>query len=196
MSYSLNSQHSQRTPRRKGRLLLIVGLVLIAVIVTGIVWANSGNKATINNPNNVAPVVRAAAFKPYVGKYVSFQYQDIYQEKARDNSLPGVEQILLRANTSYEKTIAIEVQPLPQNGVAADTGYNYRQLHPELYLDQHITVAGSQATEWVKKDGAERTIYVLHGNQYAVISLSVDRTNDTSHLQDEETALLQSFHWK
>ena len=195
MQYGVRQSRSQ--PRSHRKWWIAASIVIVAGIVTALfmVWALSGNSAKITQ-SVTSPHLTPVAYKTYNGKYISLQYMNIYQQKTASTEGPGLEQTLLRADTSYEKTLAIGVQPMLEGGISADSGYQYRQQHPDLYQSQQITVAGAPATEWLKNDGTEQTVYIGHGTKYAVISFSLDRTNDTAGLPAEVTALLQSFSWK
>ena len=195
MQYVVRQSQPKPKSRRKWLILAIIIAAIAVVVGIFIFWARSSDTGKINQAET-APQSAPVTYKTYNGKYVTLQYKSIYQQKTKSTEGTNFEQSLLRANTSYEKTLAIEVQPIPLGGTTADSGYLYRQQHPELYQSQQVTVAGATATKWVKTDGTEQTIYIPHGNQYAVISFNLDRTNDTAGLADEVTALLQSFIWK
>jgi hypothetical protein len=194
MYSSFQPANSQRSPRRKYVWLGVVGLILLLALAFYL-WSSSSNQGNISNASNGKPAA-AVPDKTFVSQYVTFIYKGTYQQKSRLVK-PGVEQTLLKANTSFDKTLAIEIQPLPSSGgLAADSGYSYRQLHPELYQSQPITLDGAAATEWIKNDGKEQTIYQTHGGEYVVISFSLSSTNDIGSLPAEVSAMLQTFHWK
>lgn len=194
MQYATRPLKPTSKRRRDWKLWTGVSIVLVIGLVVFSIWAFSGNQAKIT-PSDSVPRTNQAAYQSYKSNYLSLTYKGIYQQKSRVVQ-DGVEQTLLRADTTYEKTLAIEVQPLPPSGVSADSGYNYRQSHPDLYQAQQIIVAGAPATKWIKNDGTEQTIYLSHDDHYAVLSFSLARTNDTSGLPDEVAAVLRSFHWK
>jgi hypothetical protein len=196
MQYITRSSSSVQQPRSKQKIILIVTVLLVILGVASLLWAKSSNKAKINQTGATQQSLIPVTDKTYNGKYVSFTYKGIYKEKSHLLKDPGVEQTLLKANTSYDKTLAIEVQPMPANGMAADSGYLYRQMHPELYRQQSIPVAGSSSVEWIKQDGTEETLYIPHGQSYAVLSLSLSGTNNIAGLDNEVASVVQSFEWK
>jgi hypothetical protein len=195
MSYSSYQPSTvQRSPRRKYIWLAAAGFILLLVLAF-FLWSSSDNKANISNQSS-GKTAAAVPDKTFNSQYVTFIYKGTYLQKSRTTQ-PGVEQTLLKASTTFDKTLAVEIQPLPSSGgLGADSGYSYRQLHPELYTSQQITLDGAPATEWVKNDGKERTIYQVHGSSYVVISFSLSSTNDIAGLPAEVSAMLQSFHWK
>lgn len=195
MEYYNAPQSAKPKRRRKWLIWLIILIALVVLIAIAVLWATSTQKATITQ-SGASSSPRAPGFKTYQSQYISLQYSDSYKQKSHLVQNPGVEQTLLRANTSYEKTLAIEVQPLPTGGIAGDSGFQYRQMHPELYDVQQTTLGGGPATQWSKKDGTEITIYSSHGAQYVVLSFSIANTNDTHGLSDEVAAVMQSFFWK
>jgi hypothetical protein len=156
----------------------------------------SSNKAAITSSESGTGKTATVGNKIYDGKYVTFTYQGGYTVNLLPSHQPGVELAMLRDDTTYEKNLAVSVQPMPSGGITADSGYNYRATHLNLYSSQQVTVDGSTSTEWVKNDGTEQTIYIPHGNSYAVLAFSITESNDGSALPAEVTALLQSFRWK
>jgi hypothetical protein len=196
MDYSYNTRTAPRkSPRRRRIILVCIVFAVLAIIGLLAGWSFSTNKAAISSTSTNSGA-KTIAYKTYNGKFVTFRYSGGYSLKLLPSLKSDVEEATFTADTSYVKELAITVAPLPTGGLAADTGYYFRQTHPDLYYSQALRVAGSAATEWIRYDGTEQTIYIPNGNRYAVLAFSIAQTNDTSGLPSEVSALLQTFQWK
>lgn len=105
-----------------------------------------------------------------------------------------LETYMFSMDTGYTKQLAVEVAELPGGNLDNDSAYNYRKSAPELYSAETITVDGQEASEWVKNDGSEITVFIPKGGIVATLAFTTG--DPTDHLQPEVSTLLKTFSWK
>jgi hypothetical protein len=177
--------------RNRKRYLWMVGVVLI---IGGLLfwWAASGNQATIS-AGSAAQKATPVGAKQFDGKYMTFSYSGEYVIKPLQAQPPDLELYMLSADTQYSKQLAVSVTT---GSITQDTAYLLRQSQPNVYASHQQVVDGVSATVWVKKDGSEQTIFIPHGNIFALLSFSIAGTNADGQLTPEVNSLLASFQWK
>lgn len=193
MDYSFPDQPPRKKPRRKLYIWVAI-LALLIIIVAGFFFWDSSNKATIST-NSITPA-KPLTDQTFNGHYITFVYHGGYDLKSHQLT-SGTETAMLKDDTTYEKLLSVRVEPNGGDKLSiSDSGYYLRQSRKDLYHSQQITVAGGSATEFIKNDGSEISVYIPVGSKYADLAFSISGTNDYSGLSDEVSALLQTFHWK
>lgn len=172
-------------------LLLVLGGCAYAVYT----WLTGSSQGTVQQaPTSTRQY--GPQFKTYDGRFFSFDYRSGYNLQKKPSDNPAVEVALLRASTTYEKLLAVATQPNTNGDMTTDTGYYFRQSQPAIYRKQDVIVDGSKATEWIKNDGSEISVYIPRADRYAVLAFTIAQSNDTEGLPAEANALLQTFRWK
>ena len=180
-------------PSRKKSLL--TGFVALIILAGGLAisWATATNKGIVINATATNPS-HAPAIAMLDGTYISLKYKDIYKIKVQAPSPADLESYYLTANSNYEKHLAVIVHSLDTSGIRGFTGFTSRDSQPDLYDKKSITVASEPATEFIKKDLTERTIFISRANRVAVLSFV--STSQYDDLEGEITAIVNSFSWK
>ncbi len=156
-------------------------------------WAMTTNRGTVLTPPDRV-VKHGPASQQLDGIYISFAYNGIYELKKQPSTPNDVEMYYLTANTNYEKHLAVDVSRLPGGSLDNYVSYTARDSRKDVYTKQDITVDGGPATEFVKNDTTERTVFVPHGDK--VLTLSFVSASVLDDSQSEVNSLLSSFHWK
>lgn len=195
MDYSIYAP--QPKPKKSRRKWYIrSGIVLLLIILAlGFHFWDSSNKGAISPIT--AKTSKPLTAQTFDGHYVSFVYHGGYAVQSHQMASDSSETATLKDDTSYEKLLTVRVEPSGGDKLSqSDSSFFIRQSHPELYHSQQISVAGGPATEFIKNDGTEISIYIPVGPKYADLAFSISGSNDTSGLPDEVAALLQTFKWK
>ena len=182
-----------KSNRRRIITLAVVVVVVTILAAVGIFWSMSGNQATINTP----PAKKAATpvtDQLYNGKYVEFSYKGVYHVSKPKNIGDDLEVATFTADTDYDKSLAVEVSPLPDSKLENNSGYNYRKNTPNTYTSRTLAVDGGTAVVYTKGQ-SEQTAFIQYGNKIVVLSFTTTPGN-FDNLQPEVDALLQTFHWK
>jgi hypothetical protein len=186
-------RYQRRKSSRKRYVLLALGLCIIAVVVGGYVWATSGNQGEIAEMNQTA-APKPVTDQVYEGKLLRFTYKGTYQLKTVTPSGGDLELASLRADTMYEKTLAVSVSPLPDNKPESNSSYNMRKVSPDTYKVRTLAVHGGTAIIFVKGE-SEQTAFVQRPGRIAVFSFTTTPGN-FDDLQPEVDSLLHSLEWK
>lgn len=168
---------------------LIIGTGLIYLIIN---WAISPSVGDITR--STYRQTQGYPLKTFSSKYVSFKYYGYYEARKLPPSGQDPEDYMLTANTDYDKRLAEEVSPMPSGGMANFSDYTYRRVTPQLYTGRSITVDGQAASEWIKNDGSEVTVFIPEKDYVVTLAFTTDSAED--QLQPEVSALLQTFQWK
>ncbi len=178
---------------RSGYILSGVALLFIISVVGFGAWATAGNKGIVQMPPD-RPLKHDPDKQKLDGKYISFEYNGVYDLKKQPSTSNDVEMYYLTANANYEKHLAVDVSRLTTGGLSNYVSYTARSGRKDLYTEQALTVDGGPATEFVKNDTTERTVFVPHGDKVLVLSFVSNSILDD--LQTEIDDLLNSFQWK
>lgn len=177
--------------RTQYRVMAAVALVLLIGGVAA--YGSSYNKGQIIASPTKKPV-HVPAFKDYNGKYMKFTYLGTYESHKIDAKDNDLELSLQTADTNYEKHLAVTVSMLDGGRIENNSGYLLRQSQPQDYTSHQVRVDGTEATEFLKADGLEQTVFIAHNDKIAVLAFSTSASGDS--LQPEVAALLKTFHWK
>jgi len=181
------------TKRRQKSIAAAAVLLLLMVGAVGF-WSLSGNDATISNQTPATATKRGPAYQTYDGQYMSFEYPSIYTASklpAKDNDL---ELVMLTADTTYQKQLAVALSTLPDGKLDSNSAYKLRSTQTENYHLQKITVDGAAAEQADRLDGTEVTVFIPRAGKVAVLAFS--ETGGLDSLQPEVAKLLTSYHWK
>jgi hypothetical protein len=184
--------------QRRSRVRFVwagVGLaVVIGLVVAGVLWASAGSQGQIVNAPPDKKVIHGPAYQNYDGPYMTFSYLSTYQNHKLDAKDPDLDLAMLTADTNYDKRLAVSVSKLTGGGLDNNSAYLLRQSQPDTYTSSNISVNGSSAIVWIKKDGLERTVFIPHGDKVAMLAFTT--TGNLDNLQPEVDALLASYRWK
>jgi uncharacterized protein (UPF0333 family) len=182
----------KRKPKRKLRLLLPAGFLLIVIAVIVLIIKNmngpaEGKVAYVSQSQSAIKPTTATS-KQYDGKYISFTYPEHYKIVPSQQS-SGYLDIVSINNTDHSgKYISIGVL---RESLANDSGVNYRKAHPELY--KQVSASSDKIIYESTGDKAEKTGFVAHGGLVTTISITANGSRDLS--QDFEV-IANSLQWK
>ncbi len=177
---------------RKSKILLSVGLVLLAVVVPIYMTVKNLN-APAQGSINQTPPDKTERLDPYAqpavyrGKYISFTYPAHYKKVPSALTGSYLEVFSLYATDQTGKQIIVGVQ---KGGLSDNSGISYRRAHPELYIEEPRTRA---AITFTSKTLPEKVSFLEHAGLLANVSITSQGDPDLD--QDLQT-VLSSFSWK
>ena len=179
-----------------GRKQTIIGSLAVALLILGssfTVWALSTNKGEIIASPASQPV-HASGTAAIDGTYIYFIYDDTFKRDTPQFDNGTLETYILTANTNYEKHLSVSVQRLETNSLTSLPSYTARESHPDLYHKQQISADGTVVNEYIKKDNAEKTIFIQKTNTVAIFSFTTASQYDD--LDSQIDTIMRSFKWK
>ncbi len=173
----------------------LISVAIVAVIIVGgLVWwsrSSTSGTVTIRRP---ATLDAAALGKTLDGTNFSLKYPNSYAKRvlpAKDNDIELYE---LRANTVYDKRLAVEITHLPTAVLTDDGSYNFRKVHPEDYQERLLNTQAGDAHIMIKSDGKEQTAFMIHNGKLATLAFVTDGAAD--QLTSEVDQVVASVRWK
>lgn len=133
----------------------------------------------------------------YQGEYLSFSHEATYQEKRHEISenTPIKEQIVLSKSDREPRKIAVTVRERGGEGFASDPSFQYREKHPEEYLQRQVEKGNLREVLFSKNSQVfEETAFLLHENLLVSVSLTSPINNEG--LAEELAKLLASLEWR
>ena len=182
--------------RRRARARYVwlgAGLLVVGLVAGVALWASAGSQGQIV----VTPdkkIVHGPAYQVFDGSYMTFSYPSTYRVHKLDAKDTDLELFMLTADTNYDKRLAVSVSKLTAGGLNDNSAYLLRQSQPDTYASHKVSVDGSPALVWAKKDGLEQTVFISHGDKVATLAFTT--TGNLDDLQPQVDALLQTFRWK
>lgn len=186
---------SKKTSGKKtARRVSLVGLVLVITIIGLGRLINAPANGTITEFEGPASQSGKSVLgvhespKQYDGKYISFSYPSGFQPV--DVPLTGSYLEVARMVGVGSSSSLISLG-LVREKLDNDSGFHYRQNHPEIY-ERQSTASGSAAFI-AHQNGFERTIFITHNDLVLSVSASDPHGKDLAAVQN---TAINSLKWK
>jgi hypothetical protein len=175
-------------PRRM-TLSVMIGVGLGAAIIVVLKFVDGPAVGTVKTlaaaEASFSPTPTPAPTNTLSGLYVTLQYPGTYVDLQRVKSgATDLEDYLMSTKSVIvggRSTLAVEVMPLPSNGLKDDPSYRYRSINPSLYTPSTVTMYGDEpATLMTKSDGTELTLFWPHHGYELTVSISSTQAGNAS----------------
>jgi hypothetical protein len=198
-----HTNYSVSQPRRRGRKLYIIGLILLlAVGASGFIWHNlkapSEGQVALTNPDN-SPHPKVSEYQTLETQYYSLNYSGSYTQQPTDLPPAGIidHKVLSYpiADLSDSSTITVDIKAAPDGGITLDSTYDYYLKHQsqfslsnKFYHSEAVDIARN------KKGMPETTAMWLHGSFLMIIKLTTPSLHQD--IDSELTDILASVQWR
>ncbi len=121
------------------------------------------------------------------GLKIEFEYPTAFDTVSQVKNDPlAVEQYNISSQKSYERSITVNVRPLPSGQLDEDSSYRFRALNTAEYRPKVEQVSGTPAVVMAKMGDGEQTLF--WPSQGHVVTISVT----SSHPQDDVVAIMNT----
>jgi len=178
--------------------LIVVGVLFGAGVIYMMRLAGSADNAGPTADSGPKAMQKAIQPTPtglptLTGQYIAFSYSGVFDSVKSLVNLPNTaERYAIGSKGDYRRSIIVTVENRTPT-LDEDSGYKYRTLNPALYRAQVVKVPGGSAVVMIKSDNTERTLYFLHGERLAIVS--VTSSNGTDTLEAYISAITASIRW-
>jgi hypothetical protein len=190
-------------PGRRSRVGLWVTLILVGGgFGLGLVFlfrfANGGVESGQTTDSGIEAVKKSIQPKPaalptLTGQFISFSYPNVFDSVKTLNNLPTTaERFAIGSKANYRRSIIVTVE----NKTATyddDSGYKYRSMTPSLYRQEQVKLPSGLGVVMVKTDNSERTLYWVHGDKLAIVSVTSSNAGDT--LEAYVAVIASTIRW-
>jgi hypothetical protein len=192
---------TEEKPRQKRWVLFLVSFLAVAAISLFLWWffrQKSYGSVSVA-PTAPEPIDYAAPEhrKEYRGKYITFSYPSDFTRREENESVkyPLLERIYLSKSDIEGRKIALTVQDNTGYSFDEYSSFRIRRAEPSVYHEEKIEKNGLKSVLFTKNSVVfEVSAFFYSDNQVASITVSSPTT--LSGLQEEVSALLDSFRWQ